>query len=146
MVNQLTRCIENGGVPVWMTKGKTVLIMKDKAKGNIASNYRPITCLPLMWKMLTPIIAEEMYNFLDNNDLLPEGQKGCRKKTRRTNDQLYIDMKVMKDVKKIMKNVSMAWVDYKKAYDMVPHSWIQECMDIPGVADNINRILVESNL
>ena len=30
----------------------------------------------------------------------------------------------------------MAWIDYKKAYDMVPHSRIIECLDLFGVAEN----------
>ena len=34
-------------------------------KGNTADNYGPITCLPLMWKLLTEVIAEEMYNYLE---------------------------------------------------------------------------------
>ena len=29
----------------------------------------------------------------------------------------------------------MAWIDYKKAYDMVPHSWIIECLDLFAVAE-----------
>ena len=24
----------------------------------------------------------------------------------------------------------MKWIDYKKAYDMVPHSWISECLEM----------------
>ena len=24
----------------------------------------------------------------------------------------------------------MAWIDYKKAYDMVPNRWISECLEI----------------
>ena len=28
----------------------------------------------------------------------------------------------------------MAWIDYKKAYDMVPHSWIIETLQLTGVA------------
>jgi hypothetical protein len=32
---------------------------------------------------------------------------------------------ILKDAK-VGKNLSMAWIDYKKAYDMVPHSWIKE--------------------
>ena len=36
----------------------------------------------------------------------------------------------------------MAWIDYKKAYDMVPHSWIIECLDLFGVAQNIKSLLV----
>ena len=38
----------------------------------------------------------------------------------------------------------MAWIDYKKAYDMVPHSWIMECLDLFGVAENIKSFLVNS--
>ena len=38
----------------------------------------------------------------------------------------------------------MAWIDYKKAYDMVPHSWIIECVDLLGVAENIKSLLVKS--
>ena len=48
-------CLNNGQVPTWMTKERTVLLQKDKAKGNDFSNYRPITCLPLAWKILTGI-------------------------------------------------------------------------------------------
>ena len=38
----------------------------------------------------------------------------------------------------------MAWIDYKKAYDMVPHWWIKECLDLFGVAENIKNLLVNS--
>ena len=77
--DNLADCLKAGKVPEWMTKGKTVLIQKDPAKGNDPSNYRPITCLPLAWKILTGIIAEETYTFLEQRSLLPEEQKGCRK-------------------------------------------------------------------
>ena len=38
----------------------------------------------------------------------------------------------------------MAWIDYKKAYDMVPHSWTIECLDLFGVAENIKSLLLNS--
>ena len=38
----------------------------------------------------------------------------------------------------------MAWIDYKKVYDMVPHSWIIECLDFFGIAENIKSLLVNS--
>ena len=31
----------------------------------------------------------------------------------------------------------MAWVDYGKAFDLVPHSWIIECPDLLRTADNM---------
>ena len=42
------------------------------------------------------------------------------------------------------KNSAMAWIDYKKAYDMVPYSWIKECLEMFGVAENIKTLLVDS--
>ena len=36
-------------------KGWTVLLIKQKAKGNAVGNYGPITCLPIMRKVLTPV-------------------------------------------------------------------------------------------
>ena len=38
----------------------------------------------------------------------------------------------------------MAWVDYKKAYDFVPHSWIKECMNMFSVAENVRKFLEKS--
>ena len=42
----------------------------------MVSNYRAITCLPIMWKLLTGIFAEETYDHLKDNNLLPDEQKG----------------------------------------------------------------------
>ena len=38
----------------------------------------------------------------------------------------------------------MAWIDYKKAYDLVPHSGIVECLDLFRVAENIKSLSVNS--
>ena len=47
-------------------------MQKEKEKGMAASNYRPNTCQPLIWKLLTGVIAEEVYGFLETNLLLPQ--------------------------------------------------------------------------
>ena len=28
------------------------------------------------------------------------------------------------------KKLAMAWIDYTKAFDMVPHLWIKECLKL----------------
>ena len=48
------------GILKWMTLGKTVLCQKDPTKGNVVDNYRPISYLPLMWKLITRTIAESI--------------------------------------------------------------------------------------
>ena len=58
---QLKECLGSGFVPSWLTRGRTLLLQKDKSKDSVASNYRPITCLPLMWKLLTGVIADHMH-------------------------------------------------------------------------------------
>ena len=70
---QLNKILEGeDDLPAWMTYGRTVLCQKDPAKGNAVENYRPITCLPLIWKLLTGIIADEMYIYLESENLLLE--------------------------------------------------------------------------
>ena len=67
----MQKCLENGNVPISMTKRRTILMQnRDKEKGKATSNYRPITCLPLVWKLLAGVIAENVYGFLDTNSLL----------------------------------------------------------------------------
>ena len=73
----LQDCVCRGNVAEWMTIGRTVLIQKDPVKGNQASNYRPIACLPMMWKLLTGIMGEKLYQHLERNGLLVDEQKGC---------------------------------------------------------------------
>ena len=141
LTHALQECVANGVVPDWLTKGRTVLIQKDKSKGKAVSNYRPIACLPLMWKLLTGIFALKIYDHLQTNNALPFEQKGCRKHSRGTKDQLLIDKEVLRDAKMKKRCLAMAWIDYRKAYDMLPHSWILESLSLIKVAKNIEGLL-----
>ena len=38
----------------------------------------------------------------------------------------------------------MAWIDYKKTDGVLPHSWIIECLDFFGRAENIKSLSVNS--
>ena len=75
---------------------------------------------------------------------MPEEQKGCKRGSRGTKDQLLIDKTVLRDCKKRHTNLSLAWIDYKKAYDYVPHSWIKECMQMFEIAENVRNVLENS--
>ena len=93
-----------------------------------------------MWKLLTGMFAEEAYVHLKDNNLLPEEQKGCRKRSRGTKDQLVIDKAIMAEARRKKRFLGMAWVDYKKAYDMVPTSWLLEVIEMVGVAENVRGL------
>ena len=51
---------------------------------------------------------------------------------------------ILKEVKHRRKNLSMAWVDYRKAYDMIPHSWLMECLTALKVNQNVRNLLSET--
>ena len=133
-----------GNVPEWIVKGRTVLIQKDTMKGTQADNYRPITCLPIMWKLLTGIMGEKLYQHLERNGMLADEQKRCRKRSRGAKDQLLVDKAILKNCRRRMTNLSMAWIDYKKVYDMVPHSWILKCLEMVRGAKNMITVISNS--
>ena len=76
--------------------------------------------------------------------MLQEEQKGYRKRSRGIKDLLYIDRTVIREVKSTKKNLGMTWIDYNKAYDKLPYSWIKECLDLFGVATKVETLLVNS--
>ena len=85
-----------------------------------------------------------MYRFLEGNDLLPEEQKGCRRNSKGTADLLFIDKMLLEEVKFRKRNLAMGWIDYCKAYDMLPHSWIIKCLVILGINGKVQNLLQES--
>ena len=91
-----------------LTKERTALLQKDRIKGNIAINYRPVSCLPLMWRLLSGVIADQIYGHLDQQKLLPKERKGCRKISRGTNDLLYTDRAVIREVNSRQNNLAMS--------------------------------------
>ena len=131
-------------LPKRVTYGGTVLCQKDPANSIAVDTLRPISCLPLTWKLTTGILADNMYDYLERERILPEEQKGCRKGRRGTKDQLLIDKAILKDCRKRHTNLAMAWIDYQEAYDMVLHSWIVECLEMFGIAENVKKFLIDS--
>ena len=98
----------DASLPHWLTLGRTSLYLKDPKKWNAVDNFRPISCLPMMWKLLIGVIADNVYENLENNELLPDEQKGCRQRTRSTKDQLLIVKAMLMDCKRRHTHMAMA--------------------------------------
>ena len=126
--------------PEWLTHGRTTLLPKSK-ETQMPSKYRPISCLNTTYKWLTGILADAIYQHLEVGGYLEEEQKGCIKDRMGTKDQLLINKTVLEDCKKRERNLSMAWIDYKKAFDSVPHTWISRCLELYKISDNLRNFL-----
>ena len=93
--HKLQQCLEDGFIHCWMTE-RRMLLQKLWIKVNKASNYRTKACSSLVWKIMTSIMTNKIYGHFDQQNLLLENQKGYRKRSRGTNDKLYIDREIRK--------------------------------------------------
>ena len=91
----------------------------------------------MMWKILTAQIREKIYNSLIRRGLFPEEQKGCHKGIRGTGELLDIDQHITNESKTRRKTLVRAWIDYKRAYDMVSQSWILHCLKMFKISNEI---------
>ena len=104
--------------PAWFCEEKTMLIPKP---GEFTSdNQIPITCLNTLYKWFTSCLLVLTNQRLEENDLM----EGARAGFSGTTDNLLIDKTVQLDGHRRMWNLSVAWIDVKKAYYSVDHSWL----------------------
>ena len=129
-----------------MAENQTVLIQKHTRKGKGVDNYKSIGCLNLLWKLLTDIINKNFYDHLNQQNILSEERKGCRQKARETKNQSLIDNVVVRNSRRRKTNLNVAWVDFRKAYDLVPCSWILKTLELVGTATNIIELLKRNML
>ena len=86
---------------------------KTRSKEPPPNNYRPITFLPMRWKILTAQIKEEIYYSLTSRGLFSETQIGYCKGSRGTRELLYIDQHIFIESKTRRRNLVIAWIDSK---------------------------------
>jgi len=77
-----------------------------------------------MYKLLTAIVTEMLYNHAIAIGAIPQEQQALIRKKRGCTDALLIDGMITQLAKKQRTPLSVAWVDYQKAFDRVPHQWI----------------------
>ena len=93
-------------------------------------------------ELLTSILATEILLYLENNNSWPWEQKGCKKGSIGTKDHLLVDKLERFLTKRNQRNLRMTWIDYHKAYDSVPHSWILDVLKLYKVADTVHVTFV----
>jgi len=76
---------------------------------------------------------------LEEQRLLPAELKVCRPGNECYNDQLAITKAIYEDCRTRKKDLSVAWIDYLKAFDSVPHSWVEKLTALLGVKSKIVR-------
>jgi hypothetical protein len=128
-------------LPRFLTVG--VIYMWPKSGSALdPKNYRPITCLPTLYKVLTSVISSKLYAHLTENEILAPEQAGCRKGSRECKELLIVDSVVSQQAKKEQRDISVGWVDYKKAFGSVPHSWLLRILELYKIDPKVIQLLI----
>ena len=107
-------------VPKWMIRGRTVLIPKEGCDES-PGKYRPIECLNSSYKLLTSAVNNKLLAHVMEFGLLPMEQCALSRGHRGCLDALLVDQAVAESTHARGSNLSVAWIDFQKAYDRVPH-------------------------
>ena len=124
-------------IPQWLVLSKTLLLPKNEDT-NKANNYRPIALQNSMHKVFTAIVTEFIMDHCTVNNIVTEEQAVGK---LGSSDQLLINKMVSDEVIKNRRNLVTVWLDYKKAFDSVPHSWIIESLKLAKIPDKIIDVI-----
>ena len=127
------------GITAWFCRGRTILIPK-MGEWSIP-NQRPITCLNTQYKWFTSVILFHLNQHLYNNQLMQIDQRGANAKCSGTVDNLLIDDMIMRDAGMNQRDLSLVWIDVRKAFDSVSHSWLKKMFQLHRVPKKITNVV-----
>jgi hypothetical protein len=131
----------------WLTVGRIVLIHKSGSHDD-PSNYRPIACLNTCYKLLTSFVSLYLQKFIKERSVLPEEQVALRKGVWGCTHALILDQTMIADaLNQQQRPISVAWIDYSKAFDSLPHSyikWIISALQVPKPLEIFIKSLMNS--
>ena len=123
-------------LPTDWKKARIVPIYKGKGSENDCSNYRPISTLPFIAKLIESCMQEQLIKYLEQNNLLCCQQSAYLKK-HSTTTSLH---KVVDDWLRNINNGQIngvAFFDLSKCFDTIDHKRLLNKMKKYGINDNV---------
>jgi len=116
----------------WLTGG--IIPVPKKGDLTSASNYRGITLMPIAAKIYNKMILNRIVPILD--PLLRKNQNGFRK-GRSTLSQILSIRRILEEMRKLNKEVTICFVDFKKAFDSISRELMFDILKLYGIPDKI---------
>ena len=136
----VNKCFEKGTFPKCLKKAVVIPIHKC-GHAYEAQNYRPISLLPTIGKILEKLLCDRMTAFLEKYDLFNKNQFGFRQK-RGTTDALVNFLEgIREDWENGFKEVKAVFIDLKKAFDTVEQNLLLEKLENIGMRGPVHKLL-----
>lgn len=121
--------ITNGIFPSSFKIAKVIPLYKSKDK-SLISNYRPISLLSVVAKVIERCVRKQLQFFLENNNLLSNRQYGFRKGRNTTDALFHMNKNIIDSINK-NKKVLVTFIDLAKAFDSIDRKLLfQKLVDI----------------
>ena len=144
-LNALTRifniCFDSGKIPGLWSKGIITPIPKSSTSDPYdPMSYRGITLAPSSYKLYCGVLNSRLTCKLVESDCLNDEQNGFRK-DRSTIDHLYTLTTIIESRKLRKLSTFCAFIDFKKAYDMVNRSLLFAKLESLGISSKMLKAL-----
>jgi len=122
-------CLLRGYFPKSWKIALGMMIHKPNKSRSYPENYRPISLLCNLGKVLESIISRRVYDWADSAGILNDEQSGFRR-NRSTNDKLYQLTQIIAQAKSRRRSGGTLWtgavfLDIEKAFDRVWHNGLR---------------------
>ena len=123
--------ISTGLIPTEWKDRRVTPICKSGARNDV-NNYRPISVLPPVSRIMERAIQVQFLAFLTEHDLLSDYQSGFRKKHSTETAVVYLTDYILEHMDRQM-ITGAVYIDLKKAFDLVDHEYLLFKLEHYGV-------------